>query len=60
MDRAGALSGAVVFLGHFADVKDPRQRGKVAYPLDEVLLLSVLAVLASADGFVDIANFGER
>lgn len=60
MDRAGALGEAVVFLDHFADVTDPRQRGKVVYPLDEVLLLTLLAVLAGADGFVDIANFGER
>ena len=60
MDRAGALSEAVVFFDHFSDVTDPRQAGEVTYPLDEVLLLSLLAVLAGADGFVDIANFGER
>ena len=58
MDRAGALSEAVVFLDHFKDLPDPRQAGKVSYPLDEVLLLSLLAVLAGADGFVDIARFG--
>ncbi|MCK6454882.1 MAG: transposase family protein, partial [Alphaproteobacteria bacterium] len=39
---------AVVFLNHFRDLPDPRQRGKVTYPLDEVLLLSLLAVLAGA------------
>jgi hypothetical protein len=51
----GALSEAVVFLNHFKDMPDPRQRGKVMYPLDEVLLL---AVLAGAESFVDIARFG--
>jgi predicted transposase YbfD/YdcC len=55
---SGALSEAVVFLKHFNDLPDPRQRGKVMYPLDEVLLLALLAVLAGADSFVEIARFG--
>src|ERR1700710_1673867 len=53
-----ALSEAVVFLNHFNDLPDPRQRGKVMYPLDEILLLALLAVLAGADSFVEIARFG--
>ena len=53
-----ALSEAVVFLNHFKDMPDPRQRGKVMYPLDEILLLALLAVLAGADSFVEIARFG--
>ena len=39
---------------------DPRQPGKVVYPLDEVLLLCLLAVLGGAETFVDIARFGEK
>ena len=35
----GAMSEALVFLEHFRDLPDPRQRGKVIYPLNEVLLL---------------------
>ena len=54
----GALFEAVVFLHHFNDLPDPRQRGKVLYPLDEVLLLALLGVLAGAESFVDIARFG--
>ena len=54
------LSEAVVFLNHFKDLPDPRQLGKVIYPLDEVLLLCLLAVLAGAEAFVDIARFGEK
>jgi predicted transposase YbfD/YdcC len=54
----GALFEAVVFLNHFKDMPDHRQRGKVTYPLDEVLLLALLAVLAGAESFVDIARFG--
>jgi predicted transposase YbfD/YdcC len=49
---------AVVFLSYFKDLDDPRQRGKVTYPLDEVLLLTLLAVMAGAETFVDIARFG--
>lgn len=56
----GALSEAVAFLGHFKDLPDPRQAGKVIYPLGEVLLLCLLAVLAGAESFVDIALFGEK
>jgi predicted transposase YbfD/YdcC len=32
----------------------------VMYPLDEVLLLSLLGVLAGAETFVDIARFGDK
>ena len=55
----GALGEAVVFLEHFRDIPDHRQPSKVVYPLDEVLLLSLLAVLAGAETFVDITRFGE-
>ena len=56
----GAFAEAVVFLSYFDDLPDPRQRGKVMYPLEEVLLLALLAVLAGAETFVDIARFGAR
>jgi predicted transposase YbfD/YdcC len=64
MERAavefGALSEATVFLDYFKDLPDPRQRGKIIYPLAEVLLLCLLAVLGGAETFVDIARFGEK
>jgi predicted transposase YbfD/YdcC len=56
----GAISEAVVFLDYFKDLPDPRQLGKVTYPLGEVLLLCLLAVLGGAETFVDIARFGEK
>src|SRR3954466_7079309 len=56
----GAIAEAVVFLSYFDDLPDPRQRGKVVYPFDEILLLCLLAVLAGAETFVDIARFGEK
>jgi hypothetical protein len=58
--ETGALGEAVVFLDYFKDLPDPRQRGKVLYPLDEVLLLCLLAVLAGSEAITDIARFGEK
>lgn len=55
-----AIYETVVFLDYFVDLPDPRQLIKVIYPLDEVLLLSLLAVLAGAETFTDIARFGEN
>jgi predicted transposase YbfD/YdcC len=56
----GAFYEAIVFLDYFRDLPDRRQRGKVVYPLEEILLLCLLAVLAGADSFIDIARFGEK
>jgi hypothetical protein len=58
--EVGAISETIVFLKYFKDLPDPRQRGKVVYPLEEVLLLCLLAVLGGAETFVDIARFGEK
>jgi len=58
--RDEAFGEAVAFLRHFSELPDPRQRGKVVYPLDEILLLCLLGVLAGAETFVDIARFGDR
>src|ERR1700723_3565448 len=52
-----AYGEAIVFLNHFNDLPDPRQQGKVTYPLDEILLLCLLAVLAGAECFTEIALF---
>lgn len=66
MERAASFGGSetAVFLYYFKDLPDPRQRGKVVYPLGELLLppprlLCLLAVLGGAEMFVDIARFGE-
>jgi predicted transposase YbfD/YdcC len=55
-----ALVETTVFLSYFKEMPDHRQPGKVRYPLDEVLLLCLLAVLAGAEAFTDIARFGEK
>jgi len=56
----GAFGEAIVFLDHFKELPDPRQLAKVVYPLAEVLLLCLLAVLAGAETFVDIERFGVK
>jgi predicted transposase YbfD/YdcC len=58
--ECGALGEAIVFLSYFRDLPDPRQRGKVVYPLDEIVLLCLLAILAGAEAITDIARFGEK
>jgi len=57
-EEIGAEAETIVFLDHFRELPDPRQRGKVLYPMDEILLLCLLAVLAGGETFVDIALFG--
>ncbi len=55
-----AFDETIVFLSHFKALRDPRQQGKVSYPLDEILLLCLLAVLAGAECFTEIALFGVK
>ncbi|MBY0431806.1 MAG: ISAs1 family transposase [Rhodospirillales bacterium] len=51
------MSEGLVFFEHFRDLPDPRQAGKVVYPLDEILLL---CLLAGAEAFTDIARLGTK
>ena len=44
---------------HFAELTDPRLR-KVTYPLINVVVIAVCAVICGADDFVAIAEFGEK
>jgi len=55
-----AFDTVVDFLKSFEDLDDPRQRGKVLYPLDEVLLLVLLGVVAGCESWVEIARYGEK
>ena len=45
---------------HFSALDDPRQRGKVVYPLPEIMLLVLCATLAGADDFVEIRLWGRK
>ena len=57
---AEAFDTIVDFLESFEPLDDPRQRGKVLYPLDEVLLLVLLGVIAGCESWVEIARYGEK
>ena len=57
---AEAFDTIVDFLESFKELDDPRQRGKVLYPLDEVLLLVLLGVIAGCESWVEIARYGEK
>src|SRR4051794_10688575 len=44
---------------HFAGLTDPRRR-KVVYPLINILTIALCAVIAGADDFVTIAEWGRQ
>jgi len=44
---------------HFAELTDPRRRA-VTYPLINIVVIAVCAVICGADDFVAIARFGEK
>jgi predicted transposase YbfD/YdcC len=50
---------SVAILDHFQDLPDPRQQGKVLYPLAEIILTALCAILCGADCYVEIAEFGK-
>lgn len=43
----------------FADLEDPRREGSIDYPLHEIVILTVCAVICGADGFTAIESYGE-
>ena len=51
----GAEHGARA--NHFAELTDPRRR-EVTYPLINIVVIAVCAVICGADDFVAIARFG--
>jgi len=44
---------------HFADLTDPRRR-EVIYPLINIVAIAICAVIAGADDFVSIAEYGRK
>ncbi len=50
----------VEFIEYFKGLEDPRQKKKITYPLDEILLLVLCAVLCGANSWVEIAVFGQH
>jgi len=52
------IAQSVAFLEYFSGLADPRQAGKILYPLDEIMLLVLCGEVAGAEGFPDIALWG--
>lgn len=48
------------FLDFFEDLDDPRMDRKKLYPLNEILLLTLMAVVCGSEGWEDIEAFGEE
>ncbi len=48
-----------VFNEYFAHIDDPRQAHKIDHLLNEILFITVLAIVAGADDFNEIARFAE-
>ncbi|ART82247.1 ISAs1 family transposase [Oceanisphaera profunda] len=46
------------FTQYFGEIDDPRQPAKIIYPLFDVLFLTICAVIAGAEGWEDIEDFG--
>jgi len=47
-------------LDHFSVLDDPRQPGKVLYPLPEIMLLVLCATLSGAEDFVEVRVWGRE
>ena len=46
-------------LGYLHEVPEPRQQSKIEYPLDEILLLTISAVVSGCSEWQEIVDFGE-
>ncbi len=47
------------FLDHFETLEDPRSERNKIYPMSEVLLTTICALLSGAEGWQDIEDFGK-
>jgi predicted transposase YbfD/YdcC len=59
-DPEFAPARLAVLLKHFAEIDDHREPWRVAYPLEEVLLLVTCATIANCDDFEMIVTWGEH
>jgi predicted transposase YbfD/YdcC len=46
------------FLDHFGTLEDKREREKILHPLPEILLVTLCGVIAGAEGWEDIEDYG--
>lgn len=49
----------IAIIEYFEDLPDTRQKGKILYPLAEIILTSLCAIICGAESYVEIEEFGE-
>lgn len=54
-----SVEGGFGWLEFFEEVPEPRQKGKVLYPLPELLLCALVGVLCGAEGWVEVEEYCE-
>jgi predicted transposase YbfD/YdcC len=54
------LEQEVNFLDYFKDIKDPRINRKKLYPLEEIFLVTISAVICGAEGWSDLELYGRK
>ncbi len=47
-------------LDHFSELEEPRVAGRTLYPMEELLLLTICAVLSGAETWIEIVLFGKH
>lgn len=47
------------FLDHFGELEDSRETEKILHPVREILLVTLCGVIAGAEGWEDIEDYGE-
>jgi predicted transposase YbfD/YdcC len=58
-DRGAILNPTIdAFLDHFGELEDTREADKVLHPVREILLVTLCGVLAGAEGWEDIEDYG--
>src|SRR6202453_5218818 len=60
LDEESPRARLALLLKHFSELDDDREAWRVLYPIKEVLLLVVCAMIASCDDFDDIIEWGEQ
>ncbi|PMJ05897.1 hypothetical protein BCU63_10465, partial [Vibrio splendidus] len=46
-------------MDHISVIRDPRQAWKIEHTLTDIIFLTIAAVIAGAEGWEDIEDFGE-
>ncbi|MBI5417753.1 ISAs1 family transposase [Candidatus Poribacteria bacterium] len=59
IDTIKDQSAYTLFNNYFASISDPRQISKIKHLLSEILFITVLAIIAGAEDFEDIALFAK-